>query len=219
MMRQMMKRQMRIAALAAAVTVALSGLALAQRDRDDDDYYSHRGYGGQAQQYGYQNGYRDGYSKGQHEGREGDYNDYQTPDWRQATRGYQSWMGPVNVFQSAYRDGYETGFRAGFQSMNRRGYGDRDDRGYYPFGGYYPEGGSYPNRGTWGNPAYNFGYQDGASAARSDIYSHKPFNPNPRGRYGDEDHGYSREYGSIDAYRALYTAGYGAGYQSVFRRY
>jgi hypothetical protein len=212
MMRQIMKRQMRIAALAVAVTVALSGLALAQRD--DNDYYSQRGYAGQAQQYGYQNGYRDGYSKGQHEGREGDYNDYQTPDWRQATRGYQSWMGPLNVFQSAYRNGYETGFRAGFQSVNRRG-----DRGVYPFGGYYPEGGSYPNRGSWGGPAYNFGHQDGASVARSDIYSHKPFNPNPRGRYGDEDHGYSRQYGSIDAYRAQYTAGYRAGYQSVLRRY
>jgi hypothetical protein len=36
MMRQIMKRQMRIAALAVAVTVALSGLALAQRD--DNDY-------------------------------------------------------------------------------------------------------------------------------------------------------------------------------------
>jgi hypothetical protein len=209
MMRQIMKRQMRIAALAVAVTVALSGLALAQRDRDDDDYYSQRGYGAQAQQYGYQNGYRDGYSKGQHEGREGDYNDYQTPDWRQATRGYQSWMGPLNVFQSAYRDGYETGFRVGFQSVNRRGDGDRDDSVFYP----------YANRGAWGLPAYNFGYQDGASVARSDIYSHKPFNPNPRGRYDDRDHGYSREYGSIDAYRAQYTAGYRAGYQSVFQRY
>jgi hypothetical protein len=189
-----MMRQMRIAALTAVVTVVLSGLALAQRDADDDDYYSQRGYAGQAQQYGYQSGYGDGYSTGRHEGREGDYNDYQTPDWRQATRGYQSWMGPLNVFQNAYRDGYETGFRAGFQSVNRRGAGD----------------------GDWGGPAYNFGYQDGASVARSDIYSHKPFNPIPRGMYGDEDHGYSREYGSIDVYRAQYIAGYRAGYQSVF---
>jgi hypothetical protein len=214
-----MMRQMRIAALAVAVTVVLSGLALAQRDADDDDYYYQRGYAGQAQEYGYQSGYRDGYRKGQHEGREGDYNDYQTPDWRQASRGYQSWMGPLGVFQSAFRDGYVTGFRAGFQSVNRRGDGDgdRDDRGYYPFWGEYS--GSYPNRGSWGSPAYNFGYQDGASVARSDIYSHKPFNPNPRGRYDDRDHGYSREYGSKDAYRAQYAAGYRAGYQSVLQRY
>ena len=79
--------QLKLAAFLVAVTVSLSGAALAQVD--DDDYYYHRGDDDQARQYGYQNGYRDGYNKGRHEGRENDPNDYQTPDWRQASRGYQ----------------------------------------------------------------------------------------------------------------------------------
>jgi hypothetical protein len=196
-----MMRQIRMATFAAVVTVLMGGFALAQRDADDDGYYSPRGYAGSAQQYGYQNGYRDGYGKGQHEGRERDFNDYQTPDWRQATRGYQSWMGPVQVFQNAYRDGYRNGFQAGFRSVN-----------YHP--------GPYPY-GAWGrgNVAFNFGYQDGASVAREDMAKNKPYNPNPRGKYDDEDHGYRGEYGSKDAYRAQYANGYRSGYQAAFRRY
>lgn len=204
-----MMRQIRMATLA-AVVVMLSGFAAAQRDADDYGY--RRGNYGQAQQYGYQNGYRDGYSKGQHEGRERDYSDYQTPDWRQATRGYQSWMGPVQVFQDAYRDGYRTGFDAGFRSVNARwrGYGD-------PIRPVYS---GYPPYGTWGrgNVAYNFGYQDGASVAREDQAKRKPYNPYPRGPYDDKDHGYRSEYGNINAYRAQYTAGYRAGYEAT-RRY
>jgi hypothetical protein len=190
-----------MATFAAVVTVLMGGFALAQRDADDDGYYSPRGYAGSAQQYGYQNDYRDGYGKGQHEGRERDFNDYQTPDWRQATRGYQSWMGPVQVFQNAYREGYRNGFQAGFRSVN-----------YHP--------GPYPY-GSWGrgNVAFNFGYQDGASVAREDMAKNKPYNPNPRGRYDDEDHGYRSEYGSKDAYRAQYANGYRTGYQAAFRRY
>ncbi|HVO79754.1 MAG TPA: hypothetical protein VMT28_03425 [Terriglobales bacterium] len=205
-----------MATFAVAVAVMLSGFALAQRDADDG-YYSPRGYAGSAQQYGYQNGYRDGYSKGQHEGRERDPNDYQTPDWRQATHGYLPWMGPVQVFQNGYRDGYRTGFLAGYRSVNARsrgdGDGDRDDiRPVYNSG--YPYG-------SWGrgNVAYNFGYQDGAGVAREDIAQNKPYNPNPRGKYDDEDHGYRSGYGSKDAYRAQYASGYRAGYQSAFRRY
>ena len=82
-----MRRQIRVAALLIALIVAFSGLSLAQYHDDDDRYY--QGDFGQARQYGYQQGYRDGYDKGRHEGRENDPNDFQEPDWRQASRGYQ----------------------------------------------------------------------------------------------------------------------------------
>jgi len=216
--------KMRMAAFLVALTMMLSGLAMAQyRDRDDDDdsYYSRQGNFQQARQYGYQNGYRDGYAKGRHEGEENDPNDYQTPDWRQATRGYQAWMGPVNVFQSAYRDGYRNGFGAGFTSVNRGwGDGDRDDSvyngGWYPGG--YPNGGGYYQVGRFGNPAYNIGYQDGSQVAREDVSRGKPYNPNPRGPYDDADHGYRSEYGSKSAYKAQYSNGYRTGYQASFGR-
>jgi hypothetical protein len=204
-----MKRQTKMAArtiVAAMATILLFGMVAVAQDYDRDDY---RGNVAQTQQYGYQNGYRDGMDRGRHEGRENDPFDYRTPDWRQATRGYQPWMGPVSVFQQGYQQGYASGFRAGFVSM-RPGWrdGDRDD--------YRPE--SYSGDRYNGNVGYNFGYQDGAQTARDDLYHNKPFNPNPRGRFDDMDHGYRREYGDKGYYKSQYATGYRSGYESVFNR-
>src|SRR5882757_5668846 len=116
-----MWRTVRMAAYALAATVALSGFALAQRDRDDQGYYR-QDYGDQARQYGYQNGYNEGVQKGRHEGRERDPNDYQTPEGRQATRGYQRWMGSVEMYQRAYLQGYRNGFRSGYEQVAQNGY-------------------------------------------------------------------------------------------------
>jgi len=200
----------RMAAYGLAATLALSGLAAAQRDRDDDGYYRDRDTA-QARSYGYQNGYSDGVEKGRHEGRERDPNDYQTPDWRQATRGYQRWMGPVELYQREYQEGYSNGFRSGYAEVAERWRdGDRDDRHHDGWrSGYDPNGGNVANR---------FGYEDGAEAAREDIEHRKPYNSKPRGRFGGRDRGYRREFGSKDRYKAEYTSGYHAGYDSVMRR-
>jgi hypothetical protein len=209
-----MSRQTKFAALAIALILSLSGMSLAQyRDGDDDGYY--QGDIGQTRHYGIQQGYRDGYEKGRHEGRENDPNDYQDPNWRQATRGYQQWMGPMEVFQNAYREGYRNGFQAGYRSLNR-GWGDGDDdNGVYGHGGYiYGES----DRGYGSNMGYSIGYQDGINQAREDTFKNKPFNANPRGRYDDRDHGYRREYGDKSDYKARYSDGYRAGYESAFRR-
>jgi hypothetical protein len=66
--------------------------------------------------------------------------------------------------------------------------------------------------------AREFGARDGASVARQDLWSRKPFNPNPRGRFDDADHGYRREFGSLHEYRERYTEAYRAAYQRCFRR-
>lgn len=213
-----MPRQLTIAAFSIAVIMALSSLSAAQyRDDDDDGGYYH-GNSTQARQYGYRQGYRDGYAKGRHEGRENDPKDYQTPDWWQATRGYEQWMGPVQVFQNGYRDGYGSGFEAGYQSVNGGwGYdrdGDRD-------GGRHDQDGVIYDRSGYGYSGYvgyRVGYQDGMSQAREDAYRNKPFNSNPRGKYDDRDHGYRREFGDKDSYKAQYTDGYRTGYEASFRR-
>lgn len=209
-----MSRQIRTTAWVLATMLMVSGLALAQRDYDDDGRYYRGGSQAQAQQYGYNSGYQDGIRRGREEGRENDPFDYQTPDWRQATRGYQGWMGPENWYQRGYQQGYRSGFESGYQSMNRRNRdndGDRDD-GYY---GSSWHGG----RDGYRNPAFNIGYQDGSTVARQDMESRKPFNPSPRGAYDDRDHGYSREYGDKDQYRSEYSNGYRSGYESTFRGY
>jgi len=216
-----MKRQMSMAALVVALTLIVSGLAMAQRYRDDDDGYYTRGTGAQAQQYGYQSGYRDGVNKGREEGRENDPFDYRTPDWRQSTRGYQRWMGPVEVFQRGYQNGYRAGFESGYQSVNRRrGDGDHDrDDGYWARGGsgspWY--GGGY--RGGYESPGYSWGYRDGQEMARHDMEKHNGYNATPRGPFDDRDRGYQRQYGDRNEYKAEYTQGYRAGYDSTFRGY
>jgi hypothetical protein len=208
-----MGQSLRMAALAISMVVGLSGFTFAQY-YDRDDYYR-GGNGAQARQYGYDNGFRDGEKKGRHEGRENDPWDYRTPDWRQAKHGYKSWMGPVNAFQRGYQEGYREGFRSGFASERPGSRGDRGREGFYRGGSYY---GSYS--GSYGRVAYDTGYQDGMTMAQEDLYKNKPFNPNPRARFDDRDHGYRREYGDKNEYRTEYSNGYRAGYQAGFdRRY
>ncbi len=190
-----------MASCALALSLVLSGVARAH-DGDDDDQYR-QGNPGQARNYGYQNGYRDGASHGRHEGRERDPNDYRTPDWRQATRGYRDWMGPVGWYRRGYQEGYQNGFR---DAYNSTAWNDRGGDPWY--------GGGWQNGE---NPGYRFGYDDGASAARSDLQLGKPYNSRPRGRYDDRGHGYRREYGSKDRYKDDYTAGYRAGYDANYR--
>ena len=196
-----LNRSMGIAGCALAIALIMGGVATAD---DDDDYYR-EGSSAQARQYGYENGYRDGVNQGRHEGRENDPYDFHSPDWRQATRGYQSWMGSGSWYQRGYQDGYSNGFQNGFQSVSNGWQhfdGDRDDR-------------LRDHVRWWRSPAYQIGYQDGCGVAQRDIERHNLYNPNPRGRYDDEDHGYRREYGDEHQYKAEYASGYRAGYAST----
>lgn len=171
----------------------------------------------QTRQYGYDNGYRDGYARGQHEGRENDPYGYHTPDWRQATRGYQPRMGPVSFFQQGYQQGYTSGFQSGFASVRPAvPYAPREE--YHPAA--YPPP-AYPDDRYVATTAYNFGREDGAETAREDVYHRKPYNPVPRGKYSHMDHGYQHAFGDKEYYRSKYDEGYRAGYDSVFnnRRY
>ena len=185
-----MKRTITLTSCAVALTLIMSGVALA---RDDDDDYYRRGNAEQARNYGYQNGYNDGAKHGRHEGREHDANDYHPPDWERATHGYKSWMGPVDSYRRGYQEGFENGFRDAYRNTAQSdGYRENYE-------------------------AYRFGYDDGATAARSDLELRKPYNSKPRGRYDDRDHGYRRGYGSKDRYKDEYTNGYRAGYDANYR--
>jgi len=81
----------------------------------------------------------------------------------------------------------------------------------------------YYDRGDYGwdrsgfRVARDIGYQDGASVAREDFFRRKPYDPYPRGKYANRDHGYRREYGDRREYREQYARAYQAGYRS-FRR-
>jgi hypothetical protein len=117
MLRRTLLRALRLAALAAVVSLGLGSLAWGQYD--GDYYYRHD----EAREHGYRNGYRDGLRTGQYDAERGRRFKFKTDDWEDA-RGFQRWMGDHGQYKRAYREGYENGYRRGY------GYnGDRDD--YY----------------------------------------------------------------------------------------
>lgn len=65
--------------------------------------------------------------------------------------------------------------------------------------------------------AREFGWRDGSEVAREDMWHGKRFNPNPRGRFDDADHGYRSEFGSKHEYREHYAEAYREGYEHAFR--
>ncbi len=77
-------------------------------------------------------------------------------------------------------------------------YYDRDDNRYYD-----RDDNRYNDRDGYRYDSYRRG--------------RKPFNPNPRGRYDDADHGYRRQFGNKHEYREHYSEAYRDGYMSTFR--
>ena len=65
--------------------------------------------------------------------------------------------------------------------------------------------------------ARSIGHEDGEQAAREDMWRGKPFNPYPRG-HNHADHGYARDFGSIQEYRENYAESYREGYSRAFQR-
>ena len=125
MFRTRMLHGFRLAALAAAVSLAFGSMAWA---RDDDDYYYRHD---EAREHGYQNGYRDGIDHGRYDRMQGYRYNYKSDQWEDADGGYQHWMGSRGRYKNAYRDGYVNGYRLGYGMYGSgRGWdGDRDD--YY----------------------------------------------------------------------------------------
>jgi hypothetical protein len=106
---------------------------------------------------------------------------------------------------------------AGYAAAQDYRYYDRDDNRYYDRDNRYYDRYDGRSFGRGIHVAREFGFRDGAAVAREDMWRGKPFNPNPRGRYDDADHGYRREFGDKHEYRERYSAAYRAAYQSTFR--
>ncbi len=115
-MRNSIWRWLRVAALAATVSLAFGSVAWGQSwgYHDDDDYHRRD----EAREHGYQNGFRDGQRQGQFDAERGRRFKFKTDDWEDS-RGFEHWMGGKRRYKDAYRDGYEQGYRRAY------GYGDR----------------------------------------------------------------------------------------------
>src|SRR6266581_140867 len=107
----------------------------------------------------------------------------------------------------------------GYAAAQDYRYYDRDDNRYSDRDRYHDRDDGRCDHFRRGiqHAAREFGFRDGAEVARGDMLRGKPFNPNPRGRFDDADHGYNRAFGNKHEYREHSTEAYREGYQSAFR--
>lgn len=66
-------------------------------------------------------------------------------------------------------------------------------------------------------PAYARGYADGFSRAQEDRKERRRYDPVAHREYRDADQGFSRSYGTLEAYKNNYRAGFRAGYDAGYR--
>ena len=139
----------------------------------------------------YDRGYRDGVIRGEQDARSGR---------------------PFNR-QSGTRDGYGTGFTDGY----RAGY-DRE-QAQIPLRGRQqgPVFAQRPARGSQ-EPAFARGFDDGYDKGVDDGRDGGRYDPVRHGDYREADQGYSRSYGSLDAYKNNYRGGFRQGYEQGYRQ-
>lgn len=124
MRNNLVTRWIRVAALAASVSLACGSVAWGQSwaQYDDDDRYRHD----EAREQGYRRGLDDGQRAGHLDADRGRRFNFKNDDWEDS-RGYEHWMGNKGRYKQAYRDGYQRGYRRAYGEYDRRGYRD-DDR-------------------------------------------------------------------------------------------
>jgi hypothetical protein len=66
-------------------------------------------------------------------------------------------------------------------------------------------------------PAFARGYADGLRHAQDDRRERRGYDPVAHRDYRDADQGFSRSYGTVEAYRNNYRAGFRAGYDAGYR--
>ena len=225
-------RSMKMAALAVAITLMCSGLALA-RDHNDHKYKdNHADRGHDSSHYNWRRG-QDHVNQGRVNNDHHWWGNSREREHR--NDGYYGGGQVYNRIPRSYPNGgygYPNGgygypSAGGGYGYPSGGYGYPGGAGGYgyPTGGYgYPSGGygnpgSVYGRGGYGNGAggagYNQGLQDGSYQARKDVAEGKPFNPYPRGS-SHSDHGYHSSMGDKHVYQASYDQGYQSGYQSNY---
>lgn len=87
-------------------------------------------------------------------------------------------------------------------------------RGLGRFGG--PAAATGQNRSDQ-EPAFARGYADGFKHAQEDRRDRRGYDPVAHREYRDADQGYSRTYGSREAYKDNYRAGFRSGYDAGYR--
>jgi hypothetical protein len=172
----------------------------------------------------YDRGYREGVQQGEEDGRRG-----RDPQWersstyRDADRGYQDRYGSRDAYRDEFRRGFASGYRSGYDRYRVTGIydrGRRDDRIYDQ--DRYNQGRRDDRRDPrvlrgYQDPAFSRGYADGWDHGADDRHDRDRYDPVRHGDYKSADDGYSRTYGSKDAYKNNYRSGFRQGYDAGYR--
>ena len=157
----------------------------------------------------YDRGQREGLQRGEQDARRGRTFDVNRDSWyRAGDRGYNQRYGSRDAYRDAYRGAFQAGYRSGYDRVLvvRTGQGRRDSRVLLPRGGR-----------VYQEPASARGYSDGFEKGLDDGRDRDRYDPVRHSDYRKADQGYSKSYGSKDAYRNNYRAGFRQGYEDGYR--
>src|SRR5687768_2777575 len=157
----------------------------------------------------YELGYREGARQGEQDARRGrDFGLANDRAFRDGDRGYDRRFGSRDAYRDRLRAGFTGGYRDSYerirgaayrQSSRRGGVGRQSGRGYQ-------------------EPAFARGYADGYEEGLRDARERDRYDPVGSRDYRNGDQGYYGSYGSRDAYKNNYRAGFRQGYDDGYRR-
>ena len=176
-------------------------------------------YGSYSQRYSQtaqDEGYRRGLTAGEEDRRRGaPFNFTNESDYRRADIGYRSEFGSRDQYREEFRSAFASGYREGYGYVNSRQYGPpgppawSNGRGRGAYNGYDSQYGRY-------DLAFNTGYADGYDEGLNDGRKRHRNDPLAESRYRNGDHGYQRNYGTIENYKLNYRQGFSNGYERGF---
>ena len=163
---------------------------------------------------GYNEGYQRGRSAGADDARRSNRFEFtDESDYRRGDLGYRSQYGSRDRYRETFRYGYQEGYRYGYGAYGGGRYGNPGYGGQPPWS---------DGRASRYDPAYQTGLNDGYERGLDDGRDGRRFDPVSEGRYRSADHGYHREYGPREIYKANYRDAFKLGYERGYndgRRY
>jgi len=174
-------------------------------------FASAQGFGGP-----YDRGYREGVQQGEEDSRRGRDQQWERSSvYRNADEGYQDRWGSRDAYRSEFRRGYISGYQTGYNRYRNERVYDRNER-------VYDQGGRDDRRDPrvlrgYQDPAFSRGYADGWDHGSDDRHDRDRYDPSRHGDYKSGDDGYSKSYGSKDAYKNNYRSGFRQGYDAGYR--
>ncbi|MDQ3068944.1 MAG: hypothetical protein M3R55_04350 [Acidobacteriota bacterium] len=174
-------------------------------------------YGQNTSAVAFERGQREGLREGETDARRNDRFDFRDERaWQRADSGYHSDLGRRDVYERAFRDGFERGYAAAYRGRQGGRYGndDRYGNGGYGSGGY--GNGGYGN-GRRFNEAFETGLRDGYEEGLKVARKSDRYDPVGARRYRSGDNGYDRRFGTKDQWKLSYREGFKDGYDRGYR--